>query len=54
MNKKGIENKLEKCFKLCAAGRTQLRKCVVNAMEAGFITMEYENLLVIAPLSNHK
>ena len=40
MNKKEIENKLEKCFKRCAAGRAQLRKCVVNAMDAGLTKEE--------------
>jgi len=45
MNKKEIENKLEKCFKRCAAGRTRLRKCVVNAMDAG---LTKQDILAIA------
>jgi len=28
-----IKNKLKECFKKCALGRTQLRKCVVNSMD---------------------
>lgn len=45
MNKKEIENKLEKCFKRCATGRAQLRKCVVNAMDAG---LTKQDILAIA------
>lgn len=30
-----IQNKLRECFKKCAFGRAQLRKCIVNAMNAG-------------------
>ena len=30
-----IKNKLRACFKQCAIGRSQLRKCVNNAMDAG-------------------
>jgi len=30
-----IKNRLHECFKKCAAGRIQLRKCVDNAMDAG-------------------
>jgi len=30
-----IKNKLRECFKKCALGRIQLRKCVVNAMNEG-------------------
>ena len=30
-----IENKIKECFKQCAAGRQQLRKCVVDAMNVG-------------------
>ena len=39
-----ISNKLKECFKKCALGRIQLRKCVVNAMDAGFTK---ENVLTI-------
>jgi len=35
MNKKEIRDKLKKCFKNCATGRTILRECVVEIMEAG-------------------
>ena len=35
-----IENKLKECFKNCANGRIRLRKCVVNAMNAG-LTKEH-------------
>ncbi len=45
MDKKGIESKLEKCLKECAVGRTQLRKCVVNAMDAGLVK---QDILAIA------
>jgi DNA-binding transcriptional regulator YhcF (GntR family) len=45
MNKKGIENKLEKCLKECAAGRTHLRKCVADAMERG---LTKQDILAIA------
>jgi len=30
-----IKDKLKECFKKCALGRLQLRKCIVNAMNAG-------------------
>lgn len=30
-----IKNKLKECFKKCAAGRQQLRECVVSSMNAG-------------------
>jgi len=30
-----IKNKLKDCFKKCAAGRQQLRECVVRSMDAG-------------------
>lgn len=40
-----IKNKLEECFKKCSLGRTQLRKCVVNAMDAG---LSKDNILVIS------
>jgi len=30
-----IKNRLKECFKKCALGRIQLRKCIVNAMSAG-------------------
>jgi len=39
-----IKNRLKECFKKCAAGRQQLRKCVVNAMYAG---LTKENILRI-------
>ncbi|MCK4332268.1 MAG: hypothetical protein KAV40_01670 [Thermoplasmatales archaeon] len=45
MNKKGIENKLEKCLKECAAGRTHLRKCVADAMKRG---LTKQDILAIA------
>jgi len=45
MDRKGIENKLEKCLKECAAGRMQLRKCVVNVMDAG---LTKQDILAIA------
>jgi DNA-binding transcriptional regulator YhcF (GntR family) len=35
MEKKEIKNQLKKCFLKCAEGRRQLRKCVINAMNAG-------------------
>lgn len=35
MNKKDIRNKLKECFKKCASGRTQLRNCVIDIMDAG-------------------
>ena len=40
-----IENKLKECFRRCAFGRKQLRKCVVNAMDAG---LTKENILTIS------
>ena len=30
-----IKNKLTECFKKCALGRIQLRKCVINALNTG-------------------
>jgi len=39
-----IKNKLKECFKKCALGRIQLRKCVVNAMNVG---LTKENVLAI-------
>jgi len=45
MNKKGIENKIEKCLKECATGRMQLRKCVADAMERG---LTKQDILAIA------
>ena len=39
-----IKNKLKECFKKCALGRIQLRKCVVNAMNTG---LSKENVLTI-------
>ncbi len=35
MKKEEIKKKLEECFKKCALGRIQLRKCVNNAMDLG-------------------
>jgi len=35
MKKEEIRNKLKECFLKCALGRRQLRKCVVNGMNAG-------------------
>ena len=35
MEKKEIRNRLKECFKKCALGRTQLRKCVINIMDSG-------------------
>ncbi len=32
-----IKNKLGKCFKNCSLGRIQLRKCVINAIDAGLV-----------------
>jgi hypothetical protein len=40
-----VKNKLKDCFKKCALGRIQLRKCVVNAMDAGLLK---ENILAIS------
>jgi len=45
MKKNEIENKLEKCLKACAEGRTLLRKCVANAIDEGFTK---QDILVIA------
>lgn len=42
LNKSEINNKLKECFKKCALGRQQLRKCVANAMDAG---LTKENVL---------
>jgi len=39
-----IKNRLTECFKKCAIGRHQLRRCVVNAMDAG---LTKENILGI-------
>jgi len=35
-----IKNKFKECFKKCALGRIQLRKCVINAMNAGLTKTE--------------
>ncbi len=35
MDKKEIRNRLKECFKRCASGRTQLRNCVIDIMDAG-------------------
>jgi len=45
IDKKELKNKLEVYFKKCAMGRNQLRKCVNNAMDAGFTK---EEVLTIA------
>ena len=45
INKTEIKNKLEVCFKKCAMGRSQLRKCVNNAMNRG---VSKEEILSIA------
>ena len=37
MEKKEIKKKLKECFKNCAMGRIQLRKCIVNAMNKGLV-----------------
>jgi len=39
MNKKNIRDGLKECFKKCASGRTQLRNCVIDIMDAG-LTMQ--------------
>ncbi len=39
-----IKNKLRECFKQCANGRTQLRKCVNDAMNAG---LTKQNILTL-------
>ncbi|KYK31575.1 MAG: hypothetical protein AYK22_02385 [Thermoplasmatales archaeon SG8-52-3] len=44
MKNNEIKNRLTECFKKCAAGRHQLRRCVVNAMNAG---LTKENILSI-------
>jgi len=38
--RKEIENKLRNCFKKCGFARTQLRKCIVNALDAGLTKEE--------------
>ena len=35
IDKKEIGNRLKECFRRCASGRTQLRNCVVDIMDAG-------------------
>jgi len=35
MNKKNIRDRLKECFKKCASGRTKLRNCVIDIMDAG-------------------
>ncbi len=45
MKKEEIKNKLEYYLKKCASSRNQLRKCVNNAMDAGFTK---EEILIIA------
>ena len=40
-----IKNKLKECFKKCSLGRIQLKKCVVNAMDAG---LSKANILAIS------
>ena len=44
-NKVDIENKLEGCFKKCGLARRQLRKCIVNALDAG---LSKEEVLAIS------
>jgi len=34
MDKKEIRGRLKECFKKCASGRTQLRNCVIDIMDA--------------------
>lgn len=38
--KKRMKNKLKQCFKKCGHARSQLRKCVVNALNAGLTREE--------------
>lgn len=38
--KEELKNKLKQCFKKCAFARKQLRKCVVNALNAGLTKEE--------------
>ena len=45
LNDSDVKNKLKDCFKKCAFGRIQLRKCVVNAMNAG---LSKENILNVS------
>ena len=53
MKKEEIRKELKKCFRKCALGRKQLRKCIVNAMNAGafwvlrklFLPIELETIL---------
>lgn len=40
MVKEKIRNELKECFRKCAFGRKQLRKCVTNAMNAGLTKEE--------------
>lgn len=40
MKKEEIRKELKKCFRKCALGRKQLRKCIVNAMNAGLTKEE--------------
>jgi len=35
MDKKEIRNRLKECFRRCASGRTRLRNCVIDIMDAG-------------------
>jgi len=44
LKKSEIKKKLKEYFEKCAAGRHQLRKCVVNAMDAG---LTKENILEV-------
>ena len=44
LKKSEIKIKLKECFKKCALGRVQLRKCVVNAMNAG---LTKDNVLTV-------
>ncbi|EMR72965.1 hypothetical protein MBGDN05_00409 [Thermoplasmatales archaeon SCGC AB-539-N05] len=40
MKKEKIRNELKECFRKCAFGRKQLRKCVTNAMNVGLTKEE--------------
>jgi len=50
LDTKDLENKLEKCFRRCATGMTQLRKCVENAMDVGFTKEEADKIRAKNPL----
>lgn len=44
-----IKNKLKECFKKCALGRRQLRRCVVQAMDTG---LSREEVLAITDVKD--